>query len=141
MKVKIINKSGFDLPKYETKGAAAFDIRSKDNTILYPGQQINIDTGLYFEIHEGYELQIRGRSGLAFKKGIGIVHGVGTIDSDYRGEVRVCLINHSKNKFYIHEGDRIAQGVIAPIVQAEWEEVDELDKTERGIGGFGSTGR
>ena len=144
MKVKIVNKSGFDLPKYETEGAAAFDIRAIINqgvTDIMPGEQMNIDTGLYFEIPKGYELQIRGRSGNAFRHGIGIVHGVGTIDSDYRGEVKVCLINHGEEVFYINHSDRIAQGVIAPIIQAEWEEVEELDTTERGTGGFGSTGR
>ncbi len=157
VKVKIINKSGFPLPKYETNGAAGFDIRAviseKESTggtiinpteelslILRPGEQYNFDTGLYIEVPEGYEIDVRGRSGLAFKHGIGIVHGVGTIDSDYRGEIRVCLINHSNKDFIVKHGDRIAQGLLIPVIQAEFIEVEELSESDRGQGGFGSTG-
>ncbi len=156
--VKIINKSGFELPKYESAGAAGFDIRAKFPTdtdeifelshlgaeysqvILKPGEQYNFDTGLYIEVPEGYELDVRGRSGLAFKHGIGIVHGVGTIDSDYRGEIRVCLINHSNEDFIVKHGDRIAQGLLIPVLQAEFVEVEELSTSDRGQAGFGSTG-
>lgn len=157
VKVKIINKSGFELPRYESKGAAGFDIRAviseKESTggtiinpteelslILRPGEQYNFDTGLYIEVPEGYELDVRGRSGLAFKHGIGIVHGVGTIDSDYRGEIRVCLINHSNEDFIVKHGDRIAQGLLIPVMQAEWIKTEELSDSERGQAGFGSTG-
>lgn len=149
--VKIINKSGFPLPKYETNGSAGFDIRAVLTTTemltspngaitLEPDSWFNFSTGLYVEIPEGYELQIRGRSGLAFKHGISIVHGVGTADSDYRGEIKICLINHSNEPFVVKNGDRIGQGIIAPIRQAEFEEVEELSDSDRGQGGFGSTG-
>jgi dUTP pyrophosphatase len=144
MKVKIVNKSGFDLPRYETKGAAAFDIQAKldtDKVILKPGKQINFETGLYIAVPEGYELQVRGRSGNAMNYGISVTHGVGTIDSDYRGEIKIFITNHGEKDFEIKNGDRIAQGIVAPIEQVEWEEVAELDKTERGENGFGSTGR
>ena len=146
MKVKIVNKSGFDLPKYETAGAAAFDIRAKlpkclISTAILPGKQLNINTGLYIQLPQGKALLIPGRSGNAFKHGISVTHGVGTIDSDYRGEIKICLTNQGKDLFIIKHGDRIAQGIIVNIYRAEWEEVEELDTTERGTGGFGSTGR
>jgi dUTP pyrophosphatase len=149
MKVKIINKSGFPLPKYETEGAAAFDIRavlpydikSCRYIKIAPGQQCNIDTGLYIQLPKGKALLIPGRSGNAFKHGISVTHGIGTIDSDYRGEIKICLTNHGKEPFEVKHGDRIAQGIIVDVYQAEWEEVEELDETSRGTGGFGSTGR
>jgi dUTP pyrophosphatase len=143
MKVRIINKSGFDLPKYETSGAAGFDIRAsiKSEDVIRPGETVIVPTGLYVAVPKGYELQIRGRSGLAMKHAISITHGVGTIDSDYRGEIKVFLTNHGLLPFDIKPGDRVAQGIVAPVVQAELEEVKELDETERGTGGFGSTGR
>lgn len=143
MKVKIINKSGFQLPKYETDGAAGFDIRAKldqPEKTLRAGYMVSIPTGLYIAVPHGCELQIRGRSGLAFKSGISILHGVGTIDSDYRGEIKILLANHSDTDFKIKNGDRIAQGILAPVIQAQWMEVDELEETNRGTGGFGHTG-
>ena len=140
--VKIVNKSDFPLPKYESKGASGFDIRAiiANKITINPGEQYNFDTGLYVEIPKGYELQIRGRSGLAFKHGISLLHGVGTIDSDYRGEIGICLVNHSNKPYIVKNGDRIAQGIIAPVYQAEWVEVGELSDSERGQAGYGSTG-
>jgi len=142
MKVKIINKSGFELPKYETEGSAGFDIRAKvDKTIvLAHGERALIDTGLYVSIPKGYELQIRPRSGLAIKQGITVLNSPGTVDSDFRNEIKIILINLSYGFFEVNSGDRIAQGIISPIIQAEWEEVEELDITIRGLNGFGSTG-
>ncbi|MFA7663826.1 MAG: dUTP diphosphatase [Clostridia bacterium] len=146
MKVKIVNKSGFPLPKYETKGSAGFDIRAilpkgeGYSYMLYPHKQVNLKTGLYFEIPEGYELRIQGRSGNAMRYGISITQGLGCLDSDYRGELNIFLTNHGNKPFEIKHGDRVAQGIISPVYQAEWVEVDELDKTERGENGFGSTG-
>jgi dUTP pyrophosphatase len=143
MKVKIINNSGFPLPKYETPGAAGFDIKAsiKNEDVIKPRETVIVPTGLYVAIPQGYELQIRGRSGLAMKYAIGITHGVGTVDSDYRGEIKIFLTNHGALPFEIKPGDRIAQGIIAPVIQAEWEEVETLDETKRGAGGFGSTGK
>lgn len=142
MKVKIINKSGFELPRYETEGAAGFDLRATvDKTIvLAHGERALIDTGLYVSIPKGYELQIRPRSGLAIKQGITVLNSPGTVDSDFRNEIKIILINLSYGFFKINSGDRIAQGIISPIIQAEWEEVEELDTTIRGLNGFGSTG-
>lgn len=143
MRVKIINKSGFELPKYATDGSAAFDIRAMlpiDEYALYPGQQINLGTGLHIELPQGTALMISGRSGNAMRYGISVTQGYGLIDSDYRGEIRVFITNHGDSNFIIKHGDRIAQGMIVPVIQAEFEEVDELDETERGEGGFGHTG-
>lgn len=147
MKIKIVNKSGFELPKYETEGSVGFDIRallSKGENyayMLYPHKQVNLHTGLYVQIPIGYELQIRGRSGNAMKYGISVTHGVGTIDNDYRGELNIFLTNHGDEPFAIKHGDRVAQGIISPIIQAEWIEVDKLDETNRGENGMGSTGK
>lgn len=143
MKVKVINRSGFDLPVYETEGAAGFDIRAKlgGGIKLSHGDRILVPTGLFVSIPKGYELQVRPRSGLAIKKGISIVNSPGTVDSDYRGEIKVIMINLGYDDLYINPGDKIAQGVIAPVIQIEWEEVDNLDETERGDGGFGHTGK
>lgn len=146
MKVKIINKSGFNLPEYKTKGSAGFDIQaiipeSEGCYILEPHKQVNLSTGLYFEIPQGYELRIQGRSGNAMNYGISVTQGLGCCDSDYRGEVKIFLTNHGDKPFIIKHGDRVAQGIISPVYQAEWIEVDELDKTERGENGFGSTGK
>lgn len=147
MKVKIINKSGYESPQYKTKGSAGFDIRAllpKGEGYVYklePHKQVNLKTGLYFAIPEGYELRVQGRSGNAMNYGISITHGLGCLDSDYRGELNVFLTNHGDEPFYIKHGDRIAQGIISPIFQAEWIEVEELDDTERGIGGLGHTGK
>ena len=131
------------LPTYETEGAAGADCHARidEKIVLKAGEQVTVPLGFAVEIPEGYEMQIRARSGNARKHGIGVVNGVGTIDSDYRGEVCTILINHSENDFEINPGDRIAQAVIAPVIQARWAEVDELSETARGEGGFGSTGK
>lgn len=141
MKLKIISKSGI-LPKYETAGSAGFDIRAyiEEPMTLAPGERKLVPTGLYFQLEPGYEAQVRARSGLAIKKGIGLVNGIGTIDSDYRGEVCVPLINWGQEDFIIENGDRIAQVVIAKYEQVTFELTDAIDETERGAGGFGHTG-
>ena len=141
MKVKIFSRSGI-YPAYETAGSAGMDIRAwlEEPVILQPGERALIPTGLYMEFDAGYEVQLRARSGLAVKHGIGLVNGVGTIDSDYRGEIKVALINLGQEAFAVNNGERIAQMVISPVVQAEIEPAEMLTKTERGSGGFGSTG-
>ena len=141
MKVRINSLSGI-YPSYETEGSAGMDIRAylDQPVIIKPGERKMIPTGLFMEFEPGYEVQIRARSGLAAKHGIGLVNGVGTIDSDYRGEILVALINLGQDAFAVENGDRIAQMVISPIVQAEIEPADELSDTVRGTGGFGSTG-
>ena len=142
MQIKIINKSDYALPSYETKGSAGLDLRANiDNPIvLQPLDRALIPTGLFMELPVGYEAQIRPRSGLALKKGITVLNSPGTVDSDYRGEVGVILINLSSVDFTINSGDRIAQMVIAKHEQAEWVEVDGLSSTERGEGGYGHSG-
>ena len=141
MKVKINSLSGV-YPSYETPGSAGMDIRAwlKEPVILQPGERALIPTGLFMEFEPGYEVQLRARSGLAVKHGIGLVNGVGTIDSDYRGEIKVALINLGQEAFAVNNGERIAQMVISPVVQAEIEPSELLTETERGAGGFGSTG-
>lgn len=141
MKVKIFSQSGV-YPAYETAGSAGMDIRAwlKEPVILQPGERALIPTGLYMEFDAGYEVQLRARSGLAVKHGIGLVNGVGTIDSDYRGEIKVALINLGQEAFAVNNGERIAQMVISPVVHAEIEPTEMLTETERGSGGFGSTG-
>ncbi|MBR3786253.1 MAG: dUTP diphosphatase [Firmicutes bacterium] len=141
MKLKIISKSGV-VPKYETPGSAGFDIRAyiEEPVTLAPGERRLIPTGLFFQLEPGYEAQVRARSGLAIKKGIGLVNGIGTIDSDYRGEVCVALINWGQEDFVIENGDRIAQVVVAKYEQVDFELTDCLDETQRGAGGFGHTG-
>jgi dUTP pyrophosphatase len=149
--VKIINKSNNEPPKYESKGAAGFDFRASlhegEVIILGPSGSGNniamIPTGLHFELPNTLELQVRPRSGLAAKKGVTVLNSPGTVDSDYRGEVKVILINHSSEEFIINNGDRIAQGVISSVVSDDFIKfniVNELSETERGEGGFGSTG-
>ncbi len=142
LNIKVKNTSGLPLPAYQTEHSAGMDILAAVNTdvTIAPGERAIIPTGLYIEIPEGYELQIRGRSGLAAKFGIMPANGVGTIDADYRGEIGVILLNTSKEPFTVHRGDRIAQGVVAQFDHAVWEETSELSETERGTGGFGSTG-
>lgn len=140
MKIQIINKSGFDLPKYATSGSAGMDLKTTKDLILYPGGRVLAPTGLYMALPQGYEAQIRPRSGLALKKGITVLNSPGTIDSDYRGEVGVVLINHSNERVDFNTGDRIAQMVIAKYETAEWDEVNDLDDTDRGNGGFGHSG-
>ena len=131
---------GLDLPRYATDGAAGMDVLSAEAVSLKPGQRHAVATGFAVAIPDGYEIQVRPRSGLAFKHGITVPNTPGTIDSDYRGELKVLLINHGEESFAIERGDRIAQLVLAPVTQAAWQEVDELDETTRGEGGFGSTG-
>lgn len=141
MKVKIINKSKFKLPIYETKGAAGFDIRSTIPYIVKAGTRDIIPTGLFVAVPQGCEIQIRPRSGNAINKGITVLNSPGTIDSDYRGEIKIILFNTSSSDFVINAGDKIAQGVLCPVLQAQWEEVEYLDETTRGAGGFGSTSK
>jgi dUTP pyrophosphatase len=131
---------GLDLPRYATAGAAGMDVLSAEDVIIEPGARHAVATGLAVAIPPGYEIQVRPRSGLALKHGISVPNTPGTIDSDYRGELKVILINHGAEPFVIHRGDRIAQLVLAPVTLAEWDEVSELDETMRGAGGFGSTG-
>ena len=142
MKIRVINKSNHDLPKYETLQSAGMDLRAfiEEDIYLEPMERKIIPTGIYMALEAGYEAQVRPRSGLAAKKGITVLNAPGTVDADYRGEVGVILINLSNERFQISNGDRIAQLVIAPYVQAEWVSTDELDSTERGSDGFGSTG-
>lgn len=132
--------AGLPLPVYATAGAAGMDVVSAEAVTIDPGARHAVATGLALAIPEGYEIQVRPRSGLALKHGITVPNTPGTIDSDYRGELKVILINHGAEPFVIARGDRVAQLVLAPVVQAAWNEVDELDATERGEGGFGSTG-
>ncbi|MCC5924072.1 MAG: dUTP diphosphatase [Crocinitomicaceae bacterium] len=143
MKVKVINKSKHALPNYETMFSAGLDIRACVDVpyTLQPLERTLIKTGLFLEIPAGFEAQVRPRSGLALKKGITVLNAPGTIDADYRGEVGVILINLSKQPFVIEDGDRIAQLVFARVEQAEWMITNDLSKTERGQGGFGSTGK
>lgn len=132
--------AGLPLPAYATTGAAGMDVVSAEDVTLAPGARHAVATGLALAIPQGYEVQVRPRSGLALKHGITVPNTPGTIDSDYRGELKVILINHGAEPFVIARGDRVAQLVLAPVVQAVWDEVAELDATERGAGGFGSTG-
>jgi dUTP pyrophosphatase len=141
--VKIVNKSSNPLPGYETAGAAGMDIRADLSAPLQlkPLQRALVPTGLFIELPAGYEAQVRPRSGLAIKQGITCLNSPGTIDADYRGEVKVILINLSDETQTVNQGDRIAQMVIAQVGQAAWETVDVLTETPRGAGGFGHTGR
>jgi len=129
------------IPKYHSKESAGFDLHSIQNYTIQSSERVLIKTGISIALQRGYELQIRPRSGIAYKHGITVLNAPGTIDSDYRGEIMVLLINHSNDEFIIKEGERIAQGVVNEIIQADFIEVDELDDTNRGSGGFGSTGR
>ena len=144
MKLKIVNKSNNALPGYETFNSAGMDLRAylpEGQMVIKPLQRALIPTGLFMEIPVGYEGQVRPRSGLAIKSGITVLNSPGTIDADYRGEVKVILINLSENDFVINSGDRIAQLVIAKCEQTEVVEVETLSETERGAGGFGHTGK
>ena len=131
---------GLPLPTYATRGAAGMDVVSAEDIVIAAGERHAVATGLALAIPAGYEIQVRPRSGLALKHGITVPNTPGTIDSDYRGELKVILINHGSEPFAVARGDRIAQLVLAPVVQAAWHEVAELDATDRGEGGFGSTG-
>ena len=141
--ILIVNKSGHPLPTHATAGSAGFDLRAalEEPVTLEPLDRALIPTGLYFAIPAGYEVQIRPRSGLAMKHGITVLNTPGTIDSDYRGEIRVALINLSREPFTIEPGERICQMVLARYEQVEWLETEQLDDTDRGEGGFGHTGR
>lgn len=143
MKVKVINRSRFDLPRYATPLSAGMDVRANidEAVVLRPLERAMIPTGLSIELPEGYEMQIRPRSGLAAKHGITVLNSPGTIDADYRGEIRVILVNLSNEEFRIEAGERIAQMVVARHEQVEWEPTEELAESERGEGGFGSTGK
>ncbi|NLT47238.1 MAG: dUTP diphosphatase [Clostridiales bacterium] len=141
MKVKITSAGG-QLPCYETDGSAGMDIRAylAEPVRLEPGERKLIPTGISIELPEGYEAQIRARSGLSVKHGIGLVNGVGTIDSDYRGEIKIALINWGEEPYIINDGDRIAQMIVARYETVEWDLCDELADSSRGEGGFGHTG-
>lgn len=143
MQIKVINKSKNPLPQYTTVLSAGMDIRAniEKSVVLKPGERTLIPTGLYFEIPDGYEVQIRPRSGLALKHGIGILNSPGTIDADYRGEVGIILINWGEKDFEIVSGDRIAQMVVSKYEKCGWVEVEELNSTDRGTGGFGHSGK
>jgi dUTP pyrophosphatase len=142
MKVRIVNHSRHPLPAYETALSAGMDLRANldESVCLGSLERALIPTGIYIELPEGYEAQIRPRSGLAVKKGISLVNTPGTIDADYRGEIKIILVNLSKDEFTVNDGERIAQMVIARHEKAEWLEVDELNDTKRGQGGFGHSG-
>ena len=139
--MKIVSKSG-RVPAYATEGSAGFDISAylPEPMTLKAGERALVPTGLFFEVPEGYEAQVRARSGLAIKHGIGLVNGIGTVDSDYRGEIRVPMINWSDEDFVINDGDRIAQVVITSYEKVDIEIADNISDTERGSGGFGHTG-
>ncbi len=141
-KFKIVNKSAYELPKYETEGSAGMDLKANINEAieLAPMQRTLVPTGLYIALPIGYEAQIRARSGLSIKKGITLINAVGTIDSDYRGEIKVPIVNLSTEYYTLNPGERIAQMIIAKYSRVTWQEVETLDETERGAGGFGSTG-
>lgn len=143
MKVKIVNKSPYPCPAYATEQSAGVDLKAllTEPVVLHPLERTLVPTGLYIALPKGYEAQVRPRSGLAAKHGITVLNSPGTIDADYRGEIRVILVNLSQQPFEIVPGERIAQMVIARHEQVEWEEVDQLDDTQRGAGGFGSTGK
>lgn len=143
MNIAVINKSKHSLPKYETVASAGLDLRANiEQAIeLEPMQRCLVPTGLFIELPIGYEAQIRPRSGLAFKHGITVLNSPGTIDADYRGEIKILLINLSNEKFIINDGERIAQMIIAKHEQITWQVVEKLSDTERGAGGYGHTGK
>lgn len=141
--VKIINQSKHPLPSYQTEHSAGMDLRANLETslTLQPQQRVLVPTGLFMELPEGYEAQIRPRSGLAFKHGLTVLNSPGTIDADYRGEIKVLLINLSDTPFIVENGERIAQMIVAPYQQVRWQLAEELTDTTRGTGGYGSTGK
>lgn len=142
MTIKIINRSSHELPNYETESSAGMDLRAEitEEITLKPLERTIVKTGLFIELPKGFEAQVRPRSGLAAKKGITVLNSPGTIDADYRGEIGVILVNLSNEEFTIQNGERIAQLIISRHERAEWEEVEVLEETQRGAGGFGSTG-
>ena len=143
MKIKVINQSKHPLPEYQTPLAAGLDLRAnlEESVSLDPLERKLIGTGLFIELPAGYEAQIRPRSGLAFKYGLSVLNTPGTVDADYRGEVKVLLVNLSNEPFVVQDGERIAQMVIAKHEQIQWDSVENLSETERGAGGYGSTGK
>ena len=142
-KVKVINKSSNALPEYQTAQSAGLDLRAhlEEEVVIEPLERVMIGTGLYLALPEGFEAMIRPRSGLAWKHGLTVLNTPGTIDADYRGEIKVVLINLSKEKFTVQPGDRIAQMVLNKYEQIDWELTENLDDTERGAGGYGHTGK
>lgn len=143
MEVKILNKSAFELPQYATTHSAGMDLKANipESITIEPLKRVLVPTGLYIELPEGYEAQIRPRSGLAVKHGIGLVNTPGTIDTDYRGEIKIILVNLSDQPFVLIPGERIAQMVVAKFERVDWVIADKLGESERGEGGFGSTGK
>lgn len=143
MTVKIVNTSRHDLPAYETDNSAGMDLRANLDhpVVLKPLERCLIPTGLFIELPAGFEAQIRPRSGLAIRHGISVLNSPGTIDADYRGEIKVILVNLSSEEYTIHDGDRIAQMIISKVEKIKWLQVDQLEETSRGSGGFGSTGK
>ncbi|MCX7986509.1 MAG: dUTP diphosphatase [Bacteroidales bacterium] len=143
MKVKILNRSKHPLPQYQTVHSAGMDLRANidDKIIIPPLGRVLVPTGIYIELPEGYEAQIRPRSGLSIKHGITVLNSPGTIDADYRGEIKVILINLSDTYFEINDGDRICQMIVSKYSMVEWEEVELLEESKRGEGGFGHTGK
>ena len=143
IKVEIVNKSQNPLPQYETVNSSGLDLRAsiEEDIVLKPLERTLIPTGLFISIPEGYEAQVRPRSGLAFKHGLTVLNTPGTIDADYRGEIKVILVNLSNDDFTIQNGERVCQLVFAKVEQIDWQSVDVLDATERGTGGFGHTGK
>ncbi len=137
---RLANGQDLPLPAYETAGAAGLDLRAAETITLRPGTRCLMPTGIAIALPQGFEAQVRPRSGLAVKHGVTVLNAPGTIDSDYRGEVKVPLINHGQEDFTIARGDRIAQMVVAPVTRISWSELEMLDDTERGTGGFGSSG-
>lgn len=143
MKIKVINRSRFPLPRYETALAAGMDIKADmdEAVTIKPLERVMVPTGLFVELPAGYEMQIRPRSGMAAKFGLSVLNSPGTIDPDYRGEIKIILANLSSEEYELKPGERVAQMVIARFESVEWESVDQLSETERGEGGFGSTGK
>jgi len=142
MKVKIVNQSGHPLPIYETIASAGLDLRAsiEEEILLKPLERALISTGIFIELPIGFEAQVRPRSGLALKKGITVLNAPGTIDADYHGEIKIILVNLSKDDFLVKNGERIAQMIVSPYEKVEWIDVQELEHTDRGTGGFGHTG-
>jgi len=142
MEIKVINKSKHHLPAYETVASAGMDLRANlaSSVVILSGERLLVPTGLYIELPKGYEAQIRSRSGLAIKFGVTVLNSPGTIDADYRGEIKIILINHSGESFQVNDGDRICQMVIQKVEHAVWVEADKLEETDRGEGGFGHSG-
>lgn len=141
--VRVINRSKHTLPHYATEQSAGMDLRANlgEPIRLAPGERALVPTGIYLELPAGYEAQVRPRSGLALKHGLTVLNAPGTVDADYRGEVGVILINLGQTEFTIEDGERVAQLLVAPYVQVQWTEAEQLNETERGAGGFGSTGK